>query len=606
MRTGPAHVLRMIGLLVLAFVAARAGAQSDGVHAEPARDTPRAAWIAFLSAAEAGHFEQAAEFLDTSHLHSRTREARAKGLARALHAVSIEGGLDRRLPLSELPTGDLDDGLPADEETLGTVTTPLGEVSLVLARLQASRGEPEWRLANRSVVQLPILQRALQRSPLEAYLPTWALRAGLLDAAAWQWAALFLLLPLSWLVAWPFGGLARRTMRSALRGAAEARALGHGDPSATAPPPDTGESTASPLDAAAESVRSPGRLVAALGAWALACQFLGLPADFTWLLGRLQLSLVIAAAAWLVSRIVAASTHVRQARLEAEGRTGAASVLALLRRTGSILIWVVATIAVMQNLGLKVTGVLGALGVGGIAVALAAQKTFENLFGGVALLLDQPVRIGDRCKVGTSIGTVEEVGLRSVRIRTLDRTVLTIPNGQFSEMEIENYGRRDRMRMWFVLGLRYETTSDQLRHVLIELRRILHAHPKVWQEDVHARFAAFGSSSLDIEVLAYIKATAWREFVAIREDLLLHFMDAIAASGTGVAFPSQTTYLARDAGLDRERQAAAEEAVRELRANHALGMPDLSDAEKQSLGGTLAYPPEGSATAPEHPPEGPG
>ena len=173
------------------------------------------------------------------------------------------------------------------------------------------------------------------------------------------------------------------------------------------------------------------------------------------------------------------------------------------RRTVKGVLLVLALIAVFQNLGFNITGILAGLGVGGIAVALAAQKSIENLFGGLTLSLDQPVRVGDFCKFGTQMGTVEDVGLRSTRIRTMDRTLISIPNGDFSQTQIENFGTRDRIRLYAVLGFRYETVPDQLRFLLSELRTLLWSHPKVETDTARVRFVGFGACSLDVEVFAY-------------------------------------------------------------------------------------------------------
>jgi MscS family membrane protein len=163
------------------------------------------------------------------------------------------------------------------------------------------------------------------------------------------------------------------------------------------------------------------------------------------------------------------------------------------------------------------------------------------------------------------VGTVEEVGMRSTRVRTLDRTVVTIPNAEFAVLSLENYTQRDRIWFHTLLGLRYETTADQLRHVMVGLRELLGADPRVDPEPARVRFVGFGSHGLDLELFAYIRTRNFDEFLEIREELLLQIMDAVAASGTGFAFPSQTLYTAQDPGLDPERSRAAIEQARRWR-----------------------------------------
>jgi MscS family membrane protein len=185
----------------------------------------------------------------------------------------------------------------------------------------------------------------------------------------------------------------------------------------------------------------------------------------------------------------------------------------------------------------------------------------QNLFGGVTLAADQPVRVGDFCRFGDRVGTIQEIGLRSTRVRTLDRTVVTVPNSEFSGLALENFAERDRIWFQTVLGLRYETTADQLRHVLAGLTRLLRDDERVDPDPARVRFVGFGAFSLDLEVFAYIRTRDWAEFLRIREELLLEIMDVVAASGSGFAFPSQTIYTAADAGLDEEKARQAIEEV---------------------------------------------
>jgi MscS family membrane protein len=195
-----------------------------------------------------------------------------------------------------------------------------------------------------------------------------------------------------------------------------------------------------------------------------------------------------------------------------------------------------------------------------------------------------------------TLGTVEEVGLRSTRLRTLDRTRVTIPNAEFSNLQIDNLARRDRFWYHPTLGLRYETTPDQIRYVLVEVRRMLYAHPKVDSASACVRFVRFGSSSLDLEVFSYVTVTAAAEYLEIAEDLNLRMMDIVAAAGSSFAFPSQTTYLEQGSGLDLDRGRAAEAQVRAWRERGELYLSRLPPEMIAEIDNTLAYPADGSAT----------
>jgi MscS family membrane protein len=247
-----------------------------------------------------------------------------------------------------------------------------------------------------------------------------------------------------------------------------------------------------------------------------------------------------------------------------------------------------------ERLGVPLYGVIAGLGVGGIAIALAAQPTIENLIGGLSLFADKPIRVGDFCKYGDDLGFVEAIGIRSTRIRGTDRTLTTIPNAALSKMPVVNFSKRDRMLLQSVIGVRFETSPGQLRYLLVRIREMLLGHPRIHPDPARARFIGYGASSLDIEVFAYVTTSDWAEFLGIREDVLLRVLDIIKESGTGLAFPSQTLYFARDDGPDANGAKAAEAQVRKWREEGRLPFPDFSPEQKKQIRGSLVYPPEGS------------
>jgi MscS family membrane protein len=277
------------------------------------------------------------------------------------------------------------------------------------------------------------------------------------------------------------------------------------------------------------------------------------------------------AAAWMAWRLssVVAEAAIASPRLEAS------SLDAHIVRAGIRLLGIGAAAALLvsgaDRIGMPLYGIIAGLGVGGLAVALAAQPTVENLIGGLSLFADEPIRVGDLCKYGDQTGTVEAIGIRSTRIRGLDRTLTTIPNAAMAKMPIVNLTRRDRMLIETVIGLRYETSPEQLRHILVKLREMLRGDSRVHRDPVRARLIGFGTSSLDIEVFAYVMTRDWAEFLEIREEILLRVMDIIEQAGTALAFPSQTLYLGRDRGNDSIRAKAAEASVQEWRDKGSLG-----------------------------------
>jgi MscS family membrane protein len=179
--------------------------------------------------------------------------------------------------------------------------------------------------------------------------------------------------------------------------------------------------------------------------------------------------------------------------------------------------------------------------------------------------------------------------MRSTRIRTNDRTVVTIPNGDFSSQRIENYTHRDRI--WFhpTLGIRADATPDQIRFLLVELRSILYAHPKIDPESARVRFVGVGTSSYNLEIFSYVLTNDFNEFLEIQEDLLLRMMDVVDASGTGFAYPTQTLFLGRDTGTSEEKAQAAEEKVKTWREANDLQLPRFTPERIESLRNTIPY-----------------
>ena len=245
--------------------------------------------------------------------------------------------------------------------------------------------------------------------------------------------------------------------------------------------------------------------------------------------------------------------------------------------------------------GLSIAPLVAGIGVGGLAIALAIRPTLENILGGLTLFADRPVRVGDFCRYGSEIGTVHEIGLRSTRVRSLERTLVTIPNAEFSQMQLENFAARDTRLLRTTLQLRYETTMDQLRYVLVELRKLLLGHPMVTEAPARVRFVDFSDYSLNVEIFAYLRCQDQNTNLAIREDILLRVADIVKGSGTGFAFPTQTVHVGHDAGLNEERSKNAETTVDAWRKSGDLPFPDFDTEVRGEIEDCLDYPPEGTS-----------
>jgi MscS family membrane protein len=245
--------------------------------------------------------------------------------------------------------------------------------------------------------------------------------------------------------------------------------------------------------------------------------------------------ITVAACVWLSFRLNDRVEDYLRRRLARRGNLGAGSVVHLGRRLLELLVTCAGVLIALYVFGFNPTTALAGLGIGGIAVALAAQKTLENVIGGISIISDQVVRVGDILKVGDTLGTIEEVGLRSTRIRTRDRTVVSVPNGHLANLSLECLSSRDKF--WFHpnLRLRYDTTPAQMRTILEGLRSILARHALVEPDTIRVRLSQFGTYALELDIYAYVKARDWNHFMEIQEEILLRSMETVQSAGAQIA-----------------------------------------------------------------------
>jgi MscS family membrane protein len=550
-------------------------AQSEEVEQELDRANPRGAMLAFLDASRSGDFERAARHMDLSRLPAAERESKGPLLARRLKLV-----LDRELwvdleMLSAEPQGHLDDGLPSRRDRVGTIDAEGGPIEITLERVRNAEGELHWVVSARTVALIPDLYAKYGWGRLADWLPDTAFRSELLNVQLWQWLALLTLVVVAYTVSWL---IVRVGLVNALR-------------------PFTKRTETTLDDELLSLTTGPLRLAVAVMLFTVGVLSLGLAPPAARFFQGVEQVLIVVALTWLLLRLVDIGGHLTERKLVRDGQSTALTLVPLGRKGLKLAVIALASLAALDSFGFDVTALIAGLGVGGLAIALAAQKTLENLFGGATLLADRPVRVGDFCRFGDKVGTVEEIGLRSTRVRTLDRTVVTVPNTEFSTLQLENFAAREKI--WFHprLGLRYETTPDQLRYVLVELRRMLYAHPKVDPDPARVRFVGFGASSLDLDIYAYVRTSDYNTYLEIAEDLNLRIMDIVAKAGTGFAFPSSTTYLAKDEGLDAERSASAQREVAQWRERGELFLPAFPSEQIRELAGQLPWPPEGAPGA---------
>lgn len=354
------------------------------------------------------------------------------------------------------------------------------------------------------------------------YLPSSLRAMGPFDLALWQWVGLAMVLALALIVGRWLMRIAYWTIQH-LVGRTETRID----------------------DLLLQRLSGPMRLLGSLACARVMVPALGLPANRDDTAMEIMLVALAIALVWGTLRAIDVLTASLSTAAWARERRTSRALLSLLGRIAKVIVIVFAIIALLGSIGVPVASLIAGLGIGGIAIAFGAQKTVENLFGAFAIGVDQPLREGDFALIDSEVlGTVESVGLRSTRVRTLDRTVISLPNGRLADMKIETFAPRDRCRLSTTIGLEYGTSSAKLCEVMAELERILRAHPKIWPDTVVVRFAGFAASSLDIEVMAWFQTGDWDVFRECRQEVLLGFMRAVEQAGAAFAFPTQTIHLA--------------------------------------------------------------
>lgn len=479
----------------------------------PAPGSPRAAVQEYLDLSRKGLFQEASALLDVPASRDRDRAQLAKRLRAVLNRhVSID--IDK---LSEREDGALGDGLPPRFEQIGSV--PAEHKANDPVRLTRRNDGKGWVFSASTVAHIDDWYEALPDRWLLERLPAALLRVGPRDLMWWQWLGLTLFVLGSVLLGILTGHVVRRLL---------ARAARHTE--------------ATWDDRLIARSRGPVALALSLAYLRLALPWLLLYEPAEQFVHQGLRGLFLANLLWAFWRMMDVIAELAWDSTWSFSHPSSRALIPLARRVGKAVVAVVAVLLVLSALDYPVSSLIAGLGIGGLALALASQKTVENLFGAFSLGIDQPFREGDLVRVDDVIGNVERLGLRSTRIRTPDRTVVSIPNGKLADMRLETLAERDRMRLFCNLGLVYGTSAEQVRKVLADLEEVLVRHPKIWPQDISVRFTQFAASSLNIEVVCWFSTSNFLEFTGWRQEVLLAFMKVVEDAGSGFAFPTQTIH----------------------------------------------------------------
>ncbi len=475
------------------------------------RTTPHGCVLGFLKAAEAGDYAQAVEYLD-----GKRTEQQGEQLATQLKTL-LDRGLSTSIQdLSRSPQGSTTEGrLRLSRERVGVVKTSQGEIDILLDQVTRPKEPTIWLFSQETLRQVPAAYASIQRKDYGNRLPKWMSSVHLLSVPLWRWA-LVLFNVLLFLVAaalvtklllWLFRIVFRKKLTPHIE-TAVLRLRG----------PLFGLTLGFVIHLVAEHAIT----VLARHYWQVTAVLLG---SFC--------------AAWLLIRLTDIFVSFERNRLLRQMRVERVTFIGLLGRFFKILVVIILLLLVLRQAGVDVSAVVAGLGIGGIALALAAQSTLSDLFGGLSVVMRGAVRVGDFCQIEGVQGTVEDIGISSLSLRTLDRSLVSIPNSKVAQAKLENFAMRDQFWLHLVFTLRFDTPQRVVKAVLDRFVQVLGANPELEKESARARLIGLTAAGPQIEVFAYFQRPGadWAVFLAEQEKIILKMMGIVEAEGTSLAAP---------------------------------------------------------------------
>jgi len=479
------------------------------------RDTPRSSFSGFLLVTEQFDYDTAVHFMDLRNLPRSVRKISGKELARQLDFIIKRGmTVDVNL-LSNKVSGQVVDGLPDYRDELGRIETDEGELILLMQRVPGPDDNFIWKISNASVEHIPELYDYFS-------YPAWVdnirdrvpADSGFLGVELFKWVIILGVAVLSAPVFWLFGFILSRLISK----------------------------PGSPLYRPVQRLFTRPLPIFAVGLLTdRLLNELGLGATAQKLLEAKTFMTIVAV--WIIYSIIDLLRARRREMFIAQGRMDAhilgrplANAFKLLTLLAAVLIW-------LSNTGVNITTVLAGLGVGGVALALALQKPIEDLLGAVSIYSQQPIQTGDLCKYGSTFGNIEEIGLRTTRIRTLANTVVHVPNSLIAHGEIENYTARKKMLYHPGLPLRYDTSREQVQAIIDGIDQIARDHDGVIGDEVRIRFTEFTENAMIIKARLYVDTSDFSTYLKVVGELNMAIMKIVEDTGAHFAQGAKSIFL---------------------------------------------------------------
>jgi len=487
---------------------------SKGPLDEYGRTTPRSSTMGLASALSAYDFETAVHYLDLRNLPFTLNEESGPDLARKLLIVADRSMVVDYEAISNDPEGHLDDGLPNYRDRLTTIKTSEGLVDILMQKVPRSDGIFIWKLSNATVARIPALNEELGYGVIGDRLSLIFPHYRVMGLELWQWGMILVLLLAGYLFAYAITWLLFKLISL---------------------------QTKQRLERVEKFTNGPLRILITVlffrSTFDLIAPSLVARAVFE------ARTFLLVAVIWVLLGFVDLIMYRLAERMKKQGNIGAVVLLRPASTAIKLTLIFIGIISWLDNIGYEVTTLLAGLGVGGIAIAFAAQRTIENLIGSIMIYSSQPVRVGDFCKFGDQLGVVEEIGLRATQLRTLERSLVHIPNSRFSADIIENLTQRDKILYRTRLRLSLQTSAKHMQAVLEGIRKLINNHEMIDEETSRVRFLEFGEYAQEIELYVYIKTVDFIEYLEYREDINLSITNIIESSGTHLVVPTRTTYF---------------------------------------------------------------
>ena len=500
----PATQFPMRFWLTLLLAATSLIAQPESKPDPLGRDDPRSAITNFLEASQSHDYSKAAQYLDLSSIPATLRSQRGPEIAKQLDAVLNADPHFSVFRLSRDPQG----GLASGQSRLHVAAAmEAGKpVTVDLARVPPSPGAtPVWLFSAETVYDAPKLSVSQATSAIERWLPPFFSTVQILETPLWKWIALILIALVLTAISRQFDRLTAAVVRVA---AGRFRLGSH--------------------VGWVQALLAPVRVFICLLLFRVALEAIGPAALARLYVGRLAGALLMWSIAWCFTRFADLLFARAESRMDEARRFASRSVLHLGRRTVNITIVILAILLVLSNWGYNTATLVAGLGVGGIASALAAQQTISNVFGGISVIADHPIRVGEYGKFGDLLGVLEDIGLRSTRIRTMNRTIVSVPNSTFAAYNLENYAARDKILFNPTLSVKRDTPEDQVRTLVGALSKMLEAHKELDLVSTPVRIVGLTASAMNIEVFCYVSTRDVNQFYTIQGDLYLAINEIIS------------------------------------------------------------------------------